>query len=139
MKRKASRALVVATAAAVAKRQAAKKAKFLRELAKLPSIKHACQVAGIDRTTIYKWRSADAEFAAKWKEAIDASVDDVEAKAFRFALEDTDPATANARVRLWEFILKSHRGEIYRERVEAAVMAGIVYLPQKRETPHDDR
>src|SRR5438874_2361619 len=88
--------------AAVAKRVARWQKKFIAALSKTPSVKHACQMAGIVRTTAYEWRRKDAEFAERWQQAIEASVDQVEARAFKLALEGEDNVAAN----LMMFILK---------------------------------
>jgi hypothetical protein len=122
---------------AVGKRIARWQNKFIAALSETPSVKHASKVAGIHRNTAYKYRKLDAEFAAAWTEALDASVDDLEAKAFRFALSGPpkDNSGVNAWVNLVQFLLRSHRRSVYGEKLEAAVAGGLIILPAKREGP----
>ena len=100
-------------------------AAFLQALRKAPNVTHACRVARVSRFTAYKFREADAAFAAKWEEALSASVDRCEEKAFDMAWKGDS--------QLLQFILKAHRPSIYRERIEAAVAGGIIFLPAKKE------
>jgi hypothetical protein len=66
-------------------------------------------------------------FARKWEEALSASVDRCEEKAFDMAWKGDS--------QLLQFILKAHRGERYRDRSEVAVAGGIVFLPAKQSGP----
>jgi hypothetical protein len=106
-----------------ARRVARWQAVFLKALRKSPNIAWACRKAGISRFTAYKYREDDAAFAAKWEEALSASVDRCEEKAFDMAWKGDS--------QLLQFILKAHRPGTYRERIEAAVAGGIVFLPSK--------
>ena len=82
-------------------------------------------MAHVSRFTAYKYREEDEAFAAKWEEALQASVDRCEEKAFDMAWKGDS--------QLLQFILKAHRPAIYRERIEAAVAGGIVLIPAKSE------
>jgi len=113
--------------AAVAGRMARWQQRFLRALAEIPSVKRACALSGINRTYAYRRRKADQRFAEKWKEALDASIDEVEARAFELALKGEDHAAA----KLIMFLLSCHRPETYRERTETGVVGGIVLIPAK--------
>jgi hypothetical protein len=99
--------------------------KFLQVLAETPSVKAACVAAGVSRMTAYRYRTEDAEFAEQWHDAIRQSVDDLEAVAFKLAAEGDSS--------LIQFILKSHRPEIYRDtqRHEVGLLGGVVLLPPK--------
>jgi len=97
--------------------------KFIKALQKEPSVKNAAKSAGIDRTTAYKARLEDAEFAARWKDAIQHSVDDLETVAFKLATK--------GEPRLIEFLLRCHRPEIYRERTEMGIVGGVLLVPSK--------
>jgi hypothetical protein len=112
---------------AVARRVARWQEKFLAALRKTPSVKHACCVAGVNRTRAYQARLKDAEFARRWAEAIEHSVDDLEAKAFQLALNGDDSVAAN----LITWLLRCHRPSTYRERQEVAVAGGIIFIPAK--------
>lgn len=80
---------------------------FLEALAQEPNVARACREAGISRKTAYKWRKDDASFREAWDEVLEASVDDLEAKAFSRALEGSDY--------LMRILLSAHRPERYRE------------------------
>jgi hypothetical protein len=101
--------------------------RFLRTLRKCPNVKAACSAANVSRQTAYRNRHDDAEFAAAWQDALDASVDELEARAFQLALGGDS--------RLVEFMLKSHRPSICREtqRHEVGLLGGIVLLPAKKD------
>src|SRR6266550_2019859 len=93
-------------------------ASFLKALRAAPNVAHACRVAHVDRVTAYRHREENEVFARKWEEALSASVDRCEEKAFDMAWKGDS--------QLLQFILKAHRPETYRERIEAAVAGGIV-------------
>ena len=106
-----------------ARRLARWHAKFLQALRRNPNVAMACRAAGGNRTTAYRHRDGNEAFAVSWQNALDESVDKVEATAFRLAGEGDS--------QLIQFILKSHRPAVYRERVEAAIAGGIILLPAK--------
>ncbi|MEN9904235.1 MAG: hypothetical protein RLZZ555_800 [Pseudomonadota bacterium] len=56
---------------------------YLAALRQVPVIKHACEAAGIDRTTAWRAREADEEFAKAEQEAMEEGIDRAEAEAFR--------------------------------------------------------
>jgi hypothetical protein len=105
--------------------------KFFKALSKVPSVKHACLSAGIARRTAYDRRERDAEFARQWQDVIDSSIDDVEARVFKLALNGNDQVAAN----LCTWLLRCHRPVPYDpvNRTELAVAGGIVFIPQKRD------
>ena len=73
-------------------------------------------------------REQDAEFAEAWQEALDASLDELEATAFKRAKEGDS--------QLISWLLRCHRPSIYRDtqRTEHAVLGKIVFmLPEKEE------
>ncbi len=53
---------------------ATQRAKFLKQLAKVPNVTLAARVAGFARRTAYEMKEADAEFAEAWEVAIADSV-----------------------------------------------------------------
>src|SRR4029077_6213148 len=111
-------------------RQSAKKKKFIAALAEVPSVKHAAQRAGVDRTTIYMWRKQDRDFAAAWRESLDQSVYPVDCRAFDIAMHG-DP-DSNVLGQMIQLILKAHRRETYGDKSEVAFMGGLVIVPAKR-------
>jgi hypothetical protein len=73
-------------------------------------------------------RQQDAAFAEAWQEALDASLDELEATAFKRAKEGDS--------QLISWLLRCHRPERYRDtsRQEHAVLAKLVFvLPEKEE------
>lgn len=105
------------------------RAVFLRTLAKTPSVTFACKSAGIPRRTAYDWREKDAEFAARWDDALNQSLDVLEHEIYQRALKDD--------AQLAMFLLRAHRPAIYREtqRHEVGLLGGIVFLPSKEKGP----
>lgn len=53
-------------------------------------VKKACEMAGIDRTTIWDYRKSDPKFAAQYDIALDKGIDLLEAEAKRRAFEGVD-------------------------------------------------
>jgi hypothetical protein len=102
------------------------KRQFIEVLKRVPNIKQAAEVAGIDRREVYRARERDELFAEAWDSAIAESVDKLEEKAFALA-EQGDTG-------LIMFLLKSHKPEVYRDiqRHEVGVAAGIVFIPEKK-------
>lgn len=56
---------------------------YLNALRELPVIKHACEAAGVDRSTAWRARESDPDFADAEREAMEEGVDKAEAEAFR--------------------------------------------------------
>lgn len=105
--------------------------RFLRSLRRVPNVKAACAAANISRQTAYRNRHDDAEFSVAWQDALDASVDELEAVAFKLALKGD--------VNLIQFMLRAHRPAIYKETqrreltgADGQPLAGkIIFLPAK--------
>jgi hypothetical protein len=100
-------------------------AKFLQALAKTPSVSIAAKAAGVARRTVYNARDADPEFAAKWDDALNQSVDVLEHEVYQRAIEGD--------AQLAMFLLKAHRPSIYRDtqRHEVGLLGGIILIPAK--------
>ena len=81
---------------------------FLLCLANGDSVKHACEVSGIGRKTVYLWRSQDGDFAEAWDEAIESGVERLEDEAYRRALVGSDT--------LMIFLLKAKRPKVYADK-----------------------
>lgn len=80
---------------------------FLATLRNSGNVRLACQKAGIDRKTAYKWKERSREFREQWQEALDDACDVLEAEAWNRARGGSDL--------LLIFLLKAHRPDIYRE------------------------
>lgn len=78
---------------------------FLAALAAWPDVSKACEAAGISRRTAYRERQADEDFALAWHDAINVSLDQVEAALIERALKSDTTAAI--------FLLKSHRRDVY--------------------------
>jgi hypothetical protein len=107
---------------------------FLEELRRRGNISDACRAAEIPRRqTVYEWRHADPEFAVLWDEALDVAIDAMEREAHRRAFEGTEEPIIGRVGRdrddiithvtkysdsLAQFLLKAHRPEKYREKVD---------------------
>lgn len=59
---------------------------FLRALGNVPVVREAARAAGVTRSTAYKARKADPEFARAWDEALENGIDCAELEAFRRAV-----------------------------------------------------
>ena len=56
---------------------------FLAALRDYPVIRHACDAVGVDRSTAWRARQADPEFASAWDDALEEGIDRAEQEAFR--------------------------------------------------------
>jgi hypothetical protein len=83
---------------------------FLAAIRDTGNVRLAAQAAGIDRTTPYVTARRDPAFAAAWQAAEQDAIDILEATARKRALESSD--------QLLMFLLKAHRPERYRDRLE---------------------
>jgi len=103
----------------------------LKELRKAPNVSHACRKAGVATSTAYRVRERegdDSEFVKKWDDALSASVDRCEEKAFDMAWKGDS--------QLLQFILKAHRPGRYRETSRLEVderFVGVLVVPEKEQ------
>jgi hypothetical protein len=104
-------------------------AAFIDALARCPSVTAACRVAGISRVQAYAHKERDEKFAAAWDDAIEQSIEGLEAHAFAKAIRGD--AT------LMQFFLKAHKPSIYSDKMrhEVGLLGGIVLLPPKEQGP----
>jgi AcrR family transcriptional regulator len=107
-------------------KMARKRAKLLTAFGEGLSVAAAAKRAGVGRSTAYEWRSADADFAKAWDEAIEAGTDVLEDEAVRRAVEGTDEpvfyqgmvcgAVRRYSDTLLIFMLKARRPEKFKDR-----------------------
>jgi len=90
---------------------------FLEALRAMPVVRLACEHAGISRKTAYQWREQNAEFREQWNDAIEDGIDMVEAQVHARARQ-TDTRAAI-------FLLKSHRRELYGDKVDVDVSGSL--------------
>lgn len=101
---------------------------FLAALREVPVVARACEACGIERSTAYRRRDSDPEFAAAWDDAMEQGIDKAEQEAFRRAVEGTDKGVwhmgtlvGSERVysdALLALILKGRRKRVYADRTE---------------------
>lgn len=118
---------------------------FLDALSRIPNVSAAVRIVGINYSYAYEARSKDAEFAAAWEEAVNVACDLLEQIAHRRATsgearrstrtrrkreansqgamvlveeETTEIEETHISDTLLQFLLKAHRPEKYRERVD---------------------
>lgn len=94
-----------------------RKVDFLTALRNSYVVRLACEAAGIDRSTAYRWRGKDAQFKAAWDSAVQDAVDLVEDSAFRRAIDGSD--------RMTSLILKANR-DVYRDKTTVQQDVSIV-------------
>lgn len=104
------------------------RALFLEALRETCNVAYASKVVGISRQTLYKHRKNDKTFEADWDDAIDFAMDNLEGEAYRRAHEGTaKPVFYKGDLcghvqefsdGLTQFLMKAHRPEKYRERVD---------------------
>lgn len=113
---------------------------FLAELAICGIVGSACKKAKIGRTTAYKTRDEDEDFAAAWDAALDTAVDAMEAEAWRRGTKGVlKPVYQSGKevghVREYSdtlliFMLKGARPEKYRDRQQIDVNASLYKVYQ---------
>lgn len=59
---------------------------YLAALREIPVVAHGCKAVGIERSTAYRAREADQDFAKAWDEAMEEGIDRAEQEAFRRAV-----------------------------------------------------
>lgn len=86
-----------------------KRAAFLDALREGDSVTAAAKAGGIARSTAYKWRDEDSDFAADWDDAVETGTDVLEDVAVQRAKDGSDTMLI--------FMLKGRRGWKFKERV----------------------
>lgn len=88
--------------------------KFIEALRNSGNVRAACQAASISRTNAYKARNNDPKFRAAWDEAIEDAIDTLEAVAWQ-------RARGGLSDQVLMMLLRAHRPQLYRERVQVEV------------------
>jgi hypothetical protein len=104
------------------------RAAFLAALREMPVILRACEAVGINRSTAWRAREADPEFAKDWDDAMEDGIDRAEQEAFRRAIEGTKKGIWHQGVLVGSetvysdamlgLILKGRRKKVYADRTE---------------------
>jgi len=87
--------------------------RFIAVYSATGNVRLAATASGVSRAAIYKRAAVSSVFAEAWVQAREDAVDVLEAEARRRALTSSDA--------LLMFLLKAHRPETYRERVDIRV------------------
>ncbi|GHO99534.1 hypothetical protein KSF_095820 [Reticulibacter mediterranei] len=56
---------------------------FLAELQRVHAVSLACEYAGIDRSTVYRWKDKDQKFADAWQNCVERSHDIARASIYQ--------------------------------------------------------
>jgi hypothetical protein len=80
---------------------------FLAAFRRSGNVRAACEVAGVARQVVYRWRERDETFAEAWVEAKAEAIEVLEHEAHRRAMNSSDT--------LMIFLLKAAKPEVYRE------------------------
>lgn len=93
---------------------------FLAALRAMPVVAHACEAVGIERSTAYRARLADEEFANAWEDAMEDGIDRAEQEALRRAIGGwTEPVIDKGRVQYqYERVVVKHTHAETGEEVE---------------------
>lgn len=99
---------------------------FFHHLGRTGSVTLAAERSGLRRPTLYRLRANDEGIARRWQHALDLGVERLQDDAMRRALDGVErPVWRNGEQvgtvqqydnRLLQFLLKSHRPEIYGDR-----------------------
>ena len=98
---------------------------FLDALRASGVVSRSADAAGVGRQTVYGRRSDDPEFAERWDDAINESLDAHELNVQRLAM-DTDNVDPSTRLRASMYVLSRRRPEKWgdREKVEVSGPGG---------------
>lgn len=106
----------------------AKRKRFLEVLRATANVSEAARRCGLTRRAAYNHRDADPTFRAEWDEAVEEAIDKLEREAWRRGVEGVDrPVTYQGEItatfkeysdRMLELLLKAHRPDKYKDRVE---------------------
>ena len=104
---------------------------FLHFLGRSGSVTFAAQQSKLDRRTVYRLRANDAQFAARWDEALNLGIDRLQDDAMQRALNGTERhlwrngkqvgSVLQYDNKLLQFLLRAHRPEIYSDKKQSAL------------------
>lgn len=96
---------------------------FLLSLSKTSNVGEACEKAGVGRNTVYDYRKKDADFAAKWDEAIEMALDRLEKKAWTVAMRPLEPDPSMIR-----WLLSRLRPAVYGDKSKGMIVGPVFLL-----------
>lgn len=120
----------------------AKQWRFLDTLRATCNVTLAARAVGMARSTLYRLRDQDLDFRAAWDDAVEEAIDLLEAELHRRAFTGVDrPVFWRGEIQrdaagrpvtvkdysdgLAMFLMRAHRPERYRERIEARLSNGL--------------
>lgn len=116
---------------------------FLAVMTETGNVSEACRVVNVSRNAVYRLKGRDITFSDLWNEAVDTSVDALEIEARRRAIRGyKKPVWYKGKQvgtiteysdRLLELLLKAHRPDKFRERVEHSTGQSSGEAEQMRE------
>lgn len=123
---------------------------FIEELAESANIAHSARCAGITTRAARKWKKSHPEFQEEWDEALEQGISALEQEARRRAMTGTERGVYHQGLRidtvkefsdtLCIFLLKAHRPEVYRERIDVNQRhSGDIELRVAGMTPQEAR
>lgn len=123
---------------------------FLETLAESANIVHSAGKAGIASSTAYEWAKLHPDFQAEWNEALKQGIASLEQECRRRAMVGTQRGVYHKGEKvetiteysdtLAIFLLKAHRPDIYRERIDVNQKhSGDVELRVAGMTPQEAR
>jgi hypothetical protein len=127
------------------------KPRFIEALRNSGNVRASCQAAGITRRAVYKVRERSEEFARQWDEALEEAIDSLEAAAWRRARDGvtrhepimyqgqkvSEKVITEYSDALMTLLLKAHRPEKFRERVEHSGKVEVVTVEDARKAMAD--
>ena len=117
---------------------------FLAALRRSGVVRSACRAARVGRSTAYRHRETDPDFAERWDDAIEDAVDGMESEARRRAVDGTDRPVFHAGKQIGTireysdtlliFLLKANRPEKYRDNYDVRKLADqpCLLAPEQR-------
>lgn len=109
--------------------------KFLELLREVPNVTRAARTLGLSARAFRTHKAKNPDFSAAWDEALEEAIEKCEAEVHRRAFEGTEkPVTFQGVITdtyreysdtLAMFLLKAHRPDKYRERVDQNITGGL--------------
>lgn len=101
------------------------RARFIAYLRDTANVRASCAKAGLNRSTIYRWRKRWATFRREWDDALEDACDILEGAARDLAL--------NGNAQLLQFLLKAHRPAVYGDRARLDMIdVNLAMLTEKQ-------
>jgi hypothetical protein len=102
------------------------KEKFLEALGQDPTVLLACEVAGVARKTVYRWREQSKTFAEQWDEAVERGKDVARSSIYRRGILGWDEKVASQGQVVMEYepVVDDEGNQLFGERGKPLVKGG---------------